>query len=301
MLQQPQAYPMGPALMQQTAATTTQTVTTQPGAVPASTMIPGQGGTYYSGPVAVQQKGRSVVTKVLNVIGNLLWITAAVLGIVGASLVIGGVNRSRRAGGILFIIAFSFLLLGSFFKLISDITGMAKANRSIFSCLGFLLILGSIGFIVASIVNIIGAAFYSRNNNNGSRLAGDILFIIGWSIFLFSSFLRYLAAQYSSFEFAKPTSIRGERCRAWSMAFHAGLFLTSAIFLTTGAALMTFDPRGGLRSYERAGAVLWIIGFTSLILGSIFSMFGLTPANPRIDRTKYVQQQMVAPVATTFA
>jgi len=243
-----------------------------------------------------------VLGKVTNILGNLLWITAAILFIVGASLVLAGPNSTRRAGGILYIIGSSFFFVGCFFKLLSDISGMRRANRSMISSLGMLLIFGSLFFILAGILLIIGSSFYTRNNNNNSRLVGDILFIIGWSFFLGGSFLRYVAAQYSSLEFAKPTSIRGERCRAWSTAFHAGLYLTTGLFMVTGAALYTFDPKGGLRSFEQAGSVLWIIGSSAWILGCIFSMFGLTPSNPRIDRTKYVQQQQMVtqhPITTT--
>jgi hypothetical protein len=75
-------------------------------------------------------------------------------------------------------------------------------------------------------------------------------------------------------------------------------YMVAAIFLDIGAVLYIFEPDGHYRVLELAGAVLWIIGFGVLILGSVFDWFSLTPANPMIDRRKWVQEQQVVPPAT---
>jgi len=280
--------------MQQT--TTTETIQTQPGAVPASTFAPGQG--YYSGPVAVQQKKRNVVGKFFLVLGTVGWIITSILAIIGSGLVLGGIGGIHTAGGILYIIAFCIFTAGSVSFFLSDLISMKVANRSFFSWLGFFLWFSSALFVVTSILLIIAASLYTDNFFAPSLLAGDIIFIIAWSMFFVGTFLRWLGSQYASFEFAKPLSIRGERFRAWSMDIAMTAYMVAAIFLDIGAVLYIFEPHGHYRVLELAGAILWIIGFGVLMLGSVFDWFSLTPANPMIDRRKWVQEQQVVPPAT---
>jgi hypothetical protein len=249
---------------------------------------------YYSQGNKLAGGGRSKIGRIIDILANLCWAVTAVLSIIAAGLILGRA-ANRTPAGTLLIIGFGFFLLGSILKFIYDIVTVPTRYNRVLSVPRFL---SDVLLIIGSVVLLIGACLYSSNGGtrNGNRLAGCILFIIGFSILFFSFVLRWFATEGQNLDFIRQGAPATDYIRAWCNVLSNGLFILSTALLLIGAALLTEWPRGRHRNLEEVGSILWLIGWPLLLAASLINMLGLSPLYARAKEQTVVQQTMMTNV-----